>query len=848
MAEQVIRVLDTVPRQVDNSPVSFEVVYDTANPEDPTLTGLGLRIHYNSSEATNLQLSDILNTSLIQQQEQDDTQNFDGDPETDKFFLVAWADVNGNWPGDTPIPLYTVDFTTGTDFRGTTFNFTSSSTATGRTLDAESFTVIGGPAQVISTNPTQPKATPGRTSSFEVIYDTDPLDETLTGLGLRIHYNSEELLNVELTEVLQTSFLQQQEQDDTQDFDNDPNTDKFILVAWADVNGNWPGESPIPLYTFNFDTEDDFTGSTVRFTASSTATGRILDAPPVTIGLNGAPVVEDATFTIAENSAVGTVVGTVVATDPDDDPLTFAITSGNFDIDGDGTSAFAIDGNTGEITVADTGDLNFEDTNEFNLTVEATDPLGESDTGAITIDLTDIPEIPVFDPDTYTFEIEENSAVGTVVGTVVATDPDDDPLTFAITSIDPDGDGNAAFVIDENTGEITVNDSDDLDFEQQPSFDLQATVTDVEGETDTANVTIDLTDVIEAPIAFNENNILSVFQDVRLEHTIDYATGRDTEQVNEIGLFLVDDGEGTIGGLSPSDPDYIDEILTGQKIVFSVLPNQGPEVLDLGVLSRLLGAEAGQQLAYFIVEDTTLDNIEAGLASSDSIRVGIENFDAEALDVAANNDGSFTLSFLGTETTITLEASDDPVTLGADLQEQREVIDLTGVAGATATLGLDGVQSKATFDNLIGMYRVDDVEGTINGIAPGDAGYLEAAIDRSVGDFVLRGGKVANTSAAEFGSVGLDGDAIYAPFVIANGGKLANFDEFLDLNSNAKPSQEPPEEILETDIVAYFPFIAANPDGADHIRLLGDNTFGFEDLPGGGDNDFNDVVFQVNLA
>jgi hypothetical protein len=741
MAEQVIRVLDTVPRQVDNSPVSFEVVYDTANPEDPTLTGLGLRIHYNSSEATNLQLSDILNTSLIQQQEQDDTQNFDGDPETDKFFLVAWADVQGNWPGDTPIPLYTVDFTTGTDFRGTTFNFTSSSTATGRTLDAESFTVIGGPAQVISTNPTQPKATPGRTSSFEVIYDTDPLDETLTGLGLRIHYNSEELLNVELTEVLQTSFLQQQEQDDTQDFDNDPNTDKFILVAWADVNGNWPGESPIPLYTFNFDTEDDFTGSTVRFTASSTATGRILDAPPVTIGLNGAPVVEDATFTIAENSAVGTVVGTVVA-----------------------------------------------------------------------------------------------------------TDPDDDPLTFAITSIDPDGDGNAAFVIDENTGEITVNDSDDLDFEQQPSFDLQATVTDVEGETDTANVTIDLTDVIEAPIAFNENNILSVFQDVRLEHTIDYATGRDTEQVNEIGLFLVDDGEGTIGGLSPSDPGYIDEILTGQKIVFSVLPNQGPEVLDLGVLSRLLGAEAGQQLAYFIVEDTTLDNIEAGLASSDSIRVGIENFDAEALDVAANNDGSFTLSFLGTETTITLEASDDPVTLGADLQEQREVIDLTGVAGATATLGLDGVQSKATFDNLIGMYRVDDVEGTINGIAPGDAGYLEAAIDRSVGDFVLRGGKVANTSAAEFGSVGLDGDAIYAPFVIANGGKLANFDEFLDLNSNAKPSQEPPEEILETDIVAYFPFIAANPDGADHIRLLGDNTFGFEDLPGGGDNDFNDVVFQVNLA
>lgn len=735
MAEQVIQVLDTIPRQGDNSPVSFEVVYDTANPEDPTLTGLGLRIHYNSEEATNLALSDVLTTSLIQQQEQDDTQDFDGDPETDKFFLVAWADVQGNWPGDTPIPLYTVDFTTGTDFRGTTFNFTSSSTATGRDLDAESFTVIGGPAQVISTNPTQPKATPGRTSNFEVIYDTDPVDETLTGLGLRIHYNSEELQNVELTDVLQTSFLQQQEQDDTQDFDNDPNTDKFILVAWADVNGNWPGESPIPLYTFNFDTDENFTGSTVNFTASSTATGRILDAPSVTIGLNGAPVVNDAVFNVAENSAIGTVVGTVVATDPDDDPLTFAITAGNTDVDGDGTSAFAID-DSGQITVADSGDLDFENTDQFNLTVEATDSGGVSDTGA---------------------------------------------------------------------------------------------------------VTVNVTDVVETPIAFNENNILSVFEDVRLKHTVDYATGRNTSQVNEIGLFLVDDGEGTIGGLSPSDPGYIDEILAGQKIVFSVLPNEGPEVLDLGVLQRLLGAETGQQLAYFIVEDTTLDNIEAGLASSDSIRVGIENFDATALDVSENN-GTFTLAFSESETTITLEATDDPVTLGADLQEQREVIDLTGVAAATATLGLGGVQSKATFDNLIGMYRVDDVDGTINGIAPGDDGYLEAAIDRSVGDFVLRGGSVANTSAADFGSVGLDGGAIYAPFVIANGGKLANFDEFLDLNSNDTGA------VAETDIVAYFPFLAANPDGADHIRLLGDNTFGFEDLPGGGDNDFNDVVFQVNLA
>jgi hypothetical protein len=49
-------------------------------------------------------------------------------------------------------------------------------------------------------------------------------------------------------------------------------------------------------------------------------------------------------------------------------------------------------------------------------------------------------------------------------------------------------------------------------------------------------------------------------------------------------------------------------------------------------------------------------------------------------------------------------------------------------------------------------------------------------------------------------------------------------------------------------IQAYFAYLGANPDRVDHIRLLGDNTFGFEDLFGGGDLDYNDVVVQVNFA
>jgi hypothetical protein len=37
-----------------------------------------------------------------------------------------------------------------------------------------------------------------------------------------------------------------------------------------------------------------------------------------------------------------------------------------------------------------------------------------------------------------------------------------------------------------------------------------------------------------------------------------------------------------------------------------------------------------------------------------------------------------------------------------------------------------------------------------------------------------------------------------------------------------------------------------NADNFGHIQLLGTNTFGFEDLTGGGDADFDDLILRVN--
>lgn len=43
-------------------------------------------------------------------------------------------------------------------------------------------------------------------------------------------------------------------------------------------------------------------------------------------------------------------------------------------------------------------------------------------------------------------------------------------------------------------------------------------------------------------------------------------------------------------------------------------------------------------------------------------------------------------------------------------------------------------------------------------------------------------------------------------------------------------------------------YIAANGDRQDHVRWLGDNVLGYEDIVGGGDRDFNDVIVKAVMT
>ncbi|MEQ8473393.1 MAG: cadherin domain-containing protein [Marinoscillum sp.] len=204
---------------------------------------------------------------------------------------------------------------------------------------------------------------------------------------------------------------------------------------------------------------------------------------------NVAPViVEDQVFEIEENSAFGTFVGTVLASDQDGNTLTYTISEGNLN------DAFAIDASTGELTVLTSAVLDFETISQFDLTVQVDDGNGAVSSAIVQIKVIDVFENALPDIVNQTFTITENSPTDTSVGTITASDADDDPLTFSILS----GNTDDAFAMNETTGELMVLTESALDFETTPVFNLAVEVNDGNGGIASATITINLEDVDES--------------------------------------------------------------------------------------------------------------------------------------------------------------------------------------------------------------------------------------------------------------------------------------------------------------------------------------------------------------
>ena len=242
---------------------------------------------------------------------------------------------------------------------------------------------------------------------------------------------------------------------------------------------------------------------------------------------NNAPVFTDGTSTtrsIAENMASNTNIGDVVAaTDSDTgDTLTYTLS-------GTDASSFSIVSTSGQLQT--NAALNYESKTSYSVTVSVSDNKGGSDNIDVTIDVTNVNEAPVFtDGDSTSRSVAENTASGTNIGDAVAATDVDGGTTLVYTL---GGDDASSFSIDSASGQLQTNAA--LDYETKTSYSVTVSVSDNNGGSDSIAVTIDVTNVNEAP-TFTEGStaIRSVAENTAAKTNIGdpvAATDADTSDV-----------------------------------------------------------------------------------------------------------------------------------------------------------------------------------------------------------------------------------------------------------------------------------------------------------------------------
>jgi Ca2+-binding RTX toxin-like protein len=340
----------------------------------------------------------------------------------------------------------------------------------------------------------------------------------------------------------------------------------------------------------------------------------------------------------------------------------------------------------------------------------------------------------------------------------------------------------------------------------------------------------------QSSVSATANDLLFVSgsgSQVELEFALEKNNGKF---INEVGVFVVDNDRGEVNGIAPNQPGYLQAAMSRSQVLLSALANNpAPDLQGI----RKLNFNSGSYLSFYLVQNASTDEVKANLAASQptpnvffsSNLANIDNFDH--LQINSLNDGVLSVKWedqLGggdqdfDDLVLNVKTSNSPLTIGTKLQAERELIDLRGIKGAIATQFT--INNEAAYKNSVGFYTIDDETGRVGNLKPGDSGYVEAAFQRTI---INLNGDTTNVTGQ------FNGDTLIAPYIIANG----TIEQLRTQN---------PNNVLNTDPVAYFAFTEVNTDKVDHIRLLGDNKFGFEDIHNGGDRDYNDMVVQLNFT
>ncbi|MEQ8246256.1 MAG: VCBS domain-containing protein, partial [Alphaproteobacteria bacterium] len=637
------------------------------------------------------------------------------------------------------------------------------------------------------------------------------------------------------------------------------------------------GESAVETFTYEVTDGDVVSTQTIQVTIT---------------GSNDGPVAQAESVSGTEDA--GQLTGNLDAADVDGDELTFSL-------QGDG------EGQYGQLTVNADGSYTFDiaeaaqglDDGESaveTFTYEVTD--GDvTSTQTITVTITGSNDGPVAQVETVT----GNEDAGLLTGNLDAADVDGDDLTFSL-----QGDGEGQY------GQLTVNADGSYTFDiaeaaqglddgesAVETFTYEVTDGDV---VSTQTITVTITGSNDGPVAQAET--VSGNEDAgQLTGNLDAADvdgddltfslqgsgqgqfGNMTVAANGAYVFAIgaaaqglDDGESAVETFTYEVTDG--DVTTTETITVTITgSNDGPVAQAETVTGN---EDAGQLTGNLEANDIDGDNLTFGLSEGEDgigqygqLTVnpdGSYTFDiGEAAQSLANGESAvetFTYQVSdGDETvtqtiTVTITGSDDntpPVASPEFVTGTEDDGVINGNSGPEqATVTATFVGEEAGYRNIVGTYQVD-ADGNITDVS---FVWTNASLQGSGGS--MHRGDQASFETGDTGQFGM--------FIVADGygqnGGLANFDlvngslEFRNADGSPATTDSvnptlfyvsPTGAATALNGPTYHSASAAlNPDGKIHTSLETDSdgnvTIGWEDLPGLGDRDYDDVIMTLNLG
>jgi cyclophilin family peptidyl-prolyl cis-trans isomerase len=296
------------------------------------------------------------------------------------------------------------------------------------------------------------------------------------------------------------------------------------------------------------------------------------------------------------------------------------------------------------------------------------------------------------------------------------------------------------------------------------------------------------------------------------QHVLLAWAARNAAYADEFGYFVASSIDGSVGGKTPGSAGYAQAALSSstRHVIFAKGQKAGADA-DLALTG-------GQMIVFYMIQNNTTASF---LSKNPSNSIHGNNNADDPLAFfsikAANPDHMKHAQIIADRTTGRTEINwEDLLTLGdSDFNDAVITVRLAGQSGdppstihapgtgdkndtVNGTLG-GGNQSHAPGD--IGIYFVDNPDGSIGSLHPGDAGYAAAAL--GTGNF-----RVLFASGAAAGTlqhVNVPAGKYVAFYVISNG-TTANF-----LTAN-------PTNASDKDAVAMFSFDSANANDINHFR------------------------------